>query len=89
MRSFIISAILFALLGIGFLIGIIDAQATPMLISFCAMPFVMLFLGWSARGLISGKRVALVPLEQHHPAQPQQRRRPTPQQQSQSVEQIL
>lgn len=79
MRSFTLSIVLLILLGICFAVGLVTTQAAPMLISFCASPFIMLAIGWTARGLLAGRRVALVEVEQRRP-QPQRRQQPQRQQ---------
>jgi len=69
MRSFAIAMILLVLIGISFVAGVISTQTVPMLISFCAMPFVLIALGWTARGLMSGRRLALVEVDQRRATQ--------------------
>lgn len=64
MRSFILCFILIVLLTIVFGLGVSQTLAGLMLIPFCALPFVLIGLGWSARGVFAGRRLALVTTEQ-------------------------
>lgn len=63
MRSFALCFILIVLLTLVFGLGVSSTQAGLMLIPFCALPFVLMALGWTARGLFAGRRLALVSAE--------------------------
>lgn len=64
MRGFIIAAVLFVVLMIFFGAGLFGSQSGLMLVSFCGSPFVLFALGWSTRGLLAGRRLALVEAQQ-------------------------
>lgn len=63
MRGFVTTLGLVIGLFLFFVLGLFAAQSGLMIISFCAAPFAIFALGWSAKGLLAGKKIRLVEAE--------------------------
>lgn len=77
MRGCLLSLALFALIIVGFIVGVIGSQPGLMIVSFVASPLVWFIGGWSARGMFNGRRLTFVEVEgrSSNPATSSQRTR--------------
>lgn len=69
MRGFVIATALFLVVTGLFVGGLFSTQSGLMMLGFCGMPFSVFMLGWSAKGLLQGRRFALVDQTMRSPRQ--------------------
>lgn len=78
MRGFVTTLGLVIGLFLFFVLGLFAAQSGLMIISFCAAPFAIFALGWSAKGMLGGKKIRLVEAESNLSKRQPQEATPAP-----------
>ncbi len=68
MRGCFLTLTLFILILIGFIAGAVTTQPGLMIAGFFLSPFILFAGGWTARGLLNGRRIALVEVERRSPS---------------------